>query len=105
MEGTKIQRRQFSPEFKLQVVLESLQRDTSMEAVCRKYGIVTSVVVRWRNEFKKRASEVFADKRTPAGKQKAYGFAPGQSPDELKRIIGELTVQNEILKKAQELLG
>jgi len=102
---TRIQRRQFAPEFKLQVVLESLQRDTTMEGVCRKYGIVTSVVVRWRDEFKKRAAMVFADKRTTDGKRKAYGFQPGQSPDELKRIIGELAVQNEILKKAQELLG
>jgi transposase-like protein len=105
MEQTKVQRMAFNPEFRLQVVLESLQRDTTVEAVCHKYAIVTSVVVRWRNEFKKRAFEVFADKRTPNGKRKAYGFAPGQSPDELKRIIGELTVENEILKKAQELLG
>lgn len=104
MDQTRV-RRQFTPEFKLQVVLESFQRDTSMEAVCRKYGIVHSVVVRWRGEFKQRAAEVFADKRTPTGRQKAYGYLPGQAPDELKRIIGELTVQNEILKKAQELLG
>ncbi len=106
METTsKIQRRHFTPEFKLQVVLESLQRDTTIETVCRKYGIVTSVVVRWRQEFKRRAAEVFADKRNPLGKAQAYGFLPGQSPDDLKKIIGELTVQNEILKKAQELFG
>ena len=56
-------------------------------------------------EFKKREIEVFIDKRNPADKARLNGFKPGQSPDDLKKIIGELTVQNEILKKAQELLG
>lgn len=100
-----IQRRQFSAEFKLQVVLESIQRDTTIEAVCRKHGIVSSMVHRWREEFKKRAIQIFIDKRNPVNKARLNGFKPGQSPDDLKKIIGELTVQNEILKKAQELLS
>lgn len=99
------QRRQFSPEFKLQVVLESIQRDTTIEAVSRKYGIVSSVIIRWRREFKEKAAIVFADKRNPAGKARANGYKMGESPDDLKRIIGELTVQNEILKKVPGLLG
>lgn len=101
----QIKRRQFTPEQKLQVVLESLQRDTTIEAVSRKHGIVTSVILRWRKEFKEKAAMVFEDKRNPKGKAKASGYRPGESPDELKRIIGELTVQNEILKKVQGLLG
>lgn len=101
----QIKRRQFTPEQKLQVVLESLQHDTTLEAVSRKYTIVTSVIIRWRREFKEKAAVVFSDKRNPAGKAKANGFKPGESPDELKRIIGELTVRNEILKKVQGLLG
>ncbi len=101
----RIQRRQFTPEQKLQVVLESFQRDTTLDAVSRKYNIVTSVIMRWRKEFREKASVVFSDKRNPKGKAQANGYQPGQSPDELKRIIGELTVQNEILKKVQGLLG
>jgi transposase len=99
------QRRQFTPEFKVQVVLESLQRDTPIEAVSRKYGIISSVIIRWRKAFKEKAAVVFADQRNPKGKALANGFKPGQSPDDLKRIIGELTVQNEILKKVPGLLG
>lgn len=99
------QRRQFTPEQKLQVVLESLQRDTTLEAVSRKYSIVSSVIIRWRREFKERASIVFEDKRNPKKKALANGYKPGESPDELKRIIGDLTVQNEILKKVPGLLG
>jgi len=99
------QRRQFTPEQKLQVVLESLQRDTTLDAVSRKYNIVTSVILRWRKDFREKAAVVFSDKRNPKGKAVANGYRPGESPDELKRIIGELTVQNEILKKVQGLLG
>lgn len=101
----KQQRRQFSPEQKLQVVLESLQHDTTLEAVSRKFNIVTSVILRWRKEFRQKAAVVFSDKRNPKGKAQTNGFRPGESPDELKRIIGELTVQNEILKKVQGFLG
>jgi transposase len=103
--STGHEKRHFTPEFKLQVVLESLQRDTTIEAVSRKYTIVSSVINRWRAEFKTHAVEIFIDRRNPKKKAAAYGFKPGQSPDELKRIIGELTVQNEILKKVPGLLG
>lgn len=105
MDNQQQQRRYFPPEVKLQVVLESLQRDTTMEAVSRKYSIVSSVIIRWRKEFKEKAAVVFSDKRNPKGKAQANGYKIGESPDELKRIIGELAVQNEILKKAQGLLG
>lgn len=101
----KKERRHFTPEYKLQVVLESFQRDTTLEAVSRRYGIVSSVIIRWRREFKERAAVVFVDKRDPNRKAIASGYKPGESPDELKRIIGELAVQNEILKKVPGLLG
>lgn len=105
MDNQQIQRRYFTPEYKLQVVLESLQRDTTIESVCRRYSIVSSVIIRWRKEFKEKAAVVFTDKRNPKGKARVYGYKPGESPDDLKRIIGELAVQNEILKKVQGLLG
>ena len=98
-------RKQYPPEFKLKVVLESLQRDTTLEAVRRKFGVSNSMIHRWRQEFHAGAAEVFVDKRNPRQKAQAQGYAPGESPDELKHLIGELTVQNEILKKVQGLLG
>ena len=105
MDTQKKQRRYFTPEQKLQIVLESMQRDTTLEAVSRRYGIVSSVIIRWRKAFKEKAAVVFADQRNPKGKATANGYKPGESPDELKRIIGELTVQNEILKKVPGLLS
>ena len=51
------------------------------------------------------ATSVFTDKRDPEQKALTQGYAPGESPDDLKKIIGNLTVQNEILKKVSGLLG
>ena len=102
MENT---RKQYTPEFKLKVVLESLQRETTLEEVRTKFGVSTSMIHRWRQEFQARAADIFLDKGNPRQKAQAAGYAPGESPDDLKKLIGELTVQNEILKKAQGLLA
>jgi transposase len=99
------QRKQYPPEFKLKVVLESLQRETTLEEVRTKFGVSTSMIHRWRQEFQAKAAEVFVDKRNPKRKAQAQGYAPAESPDDLKKLIGELLVQNEILKKAQGLLA
>jgi transposase len=98
-------RKQYTAEFKLKVVLESLQRDTTLEEVRRKFGVTNSMIHRWRQEFQAKAADIFVDKRNPKQKAQAQGYAPGESPDDLKRLIGELTVQNEILKKVSGLLG
>jgi transposase-like protein len=98
-------RKSYNSEFKVTVVLESMQRDTTIEAVCRKYGVHSSLVNRWRKEFKENIGKVFEDKRSLSCRGALSGYPPGQSPDDLKRIIGELTVENDILKKASRLLG
>ena len=41
-------RKQYTPEFKFKVVMESLQRDTTLEEVCRKYTVSSSMVSWWR---------------------------------------------------------
>ncbi|MFL5628930.1 MAG: transposase [Ktedonobacteraceae bacterium] len=99
-----VQKKQYTAEFKFEVVLESFQRDTTIEEVCRKFGLASSVIHRWRKEFQEHGPNVFADKRDPPTRRQAQGFAPGESPDELKKLIGDLTVQNELLKKSRGLL-
>jgi transposase len=98
-------RKQYTSEFKLKVVLESLQRDTTLEEVRTKFGVTNSMIHRWRQEFQAKAADIFVDKRNPKQKAQAQGYAPGESPADLKRLIGELTVQNDMLKKVPGLLG
>lgn len=92
-------------DFKAKAVLESLQRETTLEAVCYKFGVSRSQLSRWRQEFQEKVPGLFVDKRHPKEKALSQGYEPGESPDDLKKIIGELTVQNEIRKKASRLLG
>ena len=91
-------RKQYTPEFKFKVVLESLQRDTTLEEVCRKYSVSSSMVSRWRQAFQQKGPEIFADQRDPASRSKAQGYALEESSDDLKKLIGDLTVHNAILK-------
>jgi hypothetical protein len=63
------------------------------------------MIHRWREEFKTHLSVLFSDKRNPKAKAQAQGYPPGESPDDLKKLIGDLTVQLDILKKVQGLLG
>ena len=88
----------YSPEFKAEVSLESFQRDTTIEAVRESYGVSKSVINKWRKTFKANLPLVFSLGQNL--KQQ-----PSESVEELKRIIGGLTVQLEILKKARGLLA
>ncbi len=40
------QRKQYAAEFKLRAVMESFQRDTTQEEVCRKFSISSSMLHR-----------------------------------------------------------
>src|SRR5438067_12779276 len=85
-------RKQYTPEFKAKVVLESLQRDTTIQEVRKKYGVSNSMIRRWREQFQKNLPLLLGDKRNPKAKPQAHGYEPGESPDDLKRSIGELTL-------------
>jgi len=100
-----MEKKTYAADFKVKAVMESFQRDTTLEAVCQKFGVSRAQLCRWRQEFQEKAPSLFPDKRNPKEKAISQGYKPGEAPDDLKKIIGELTVQNEILKKASGLLG
>lgn len=89
----KGKRKQHTPEFTCKVVLESLQRDTTMEEVCRMFGVSSTRISRWRQAFQQKGPGLFADQRDSMRQRKALGNDPGESPDDLKKLIGELTMQ------------
>lgn len=89
--------RQFTPEFKLQVVLDLLSGVKTMAQVCREHRLKDSVVYRWRQQFIDRAPLVFArpEKANPEQARVA----------ELERMVGRLTMELEAVKKASNLLS
>ena len=60
-----MEKKTYTSEFKVKVVLESLQRDTTVEAVCQKFGVSRSQLWRWRQEFQERAPDLFAVQTQP----------------------------------------
>lgn len=87
--------KQFSPEFKVKVVLEALQGQKSQAQVCRENNVADELVSRWRQEFLERAPEIFMTARTRSAEQERI--------TELERLVGQQTLELNILKKASPL--
>lgn len=87
-------RKHYDNEYKARIVLESLQKTITQERILAKYGISASMLNRWRKQFLANAHTAFDQ---PKSKKRAD---EKDSPEYLKKIIGDITVENEILKKA-----
>lgn len=88
-------RSRYDTDFKLKVVLESLQRDTTIEKVRMKYNISPTAINKWRKQFRNNAHLAFEAQSKRKAKQ-----SEEESPGYLKKVIGDITVENSILKKA-----
>ena len=96
MTGAKKQRK-FSPEFKLNVVLESYASGNASETADR-HSIHITQLNTWRKKLLTDGVRAFLPKR--------QGMSTEQKKlEEYEKIIGRLTIQNELLKKTQELLA
>ena len=89
--------RKFSPEFKAKVVLDILTNGKSLGQASREYGIKDSVLSRWKQEFIERSSQLF--QQGPASDDHDQHIA------DLERVIGRLTVELEMAKKASRYLN
>jgi transposase len=90
-------RRKFTAEFKAQSVLELLSGAKSSAELCREHQIASSLLADWKTIFLTRATSVF-DNSESSSSQDASRVA------ELERLVGRLTLENDILKKATGIL-
>lgn len=89
MAGT---RRQFTAEFKAKVVLQLVSGEKTASELCRAHKLNPNVLNRWRSEFVEQASSIFEKGGAHQGDQQRIA--------ELERLVGQLTMQLEIAKKA-----
>ena len=90
--------RTFTPEFKTQVVLQVLTGIKSATEVCREHQLGPNVFYRWREEFLQNAARAFDNHdRSPDSDQQRIA--------ELEQMVGRLTLQLEVAKKASSLLN
>ena len=89
-------RRSFSPEFKARVVLEVLSGQRSKAEACRHYQIKDSLLARWTKQFLERTPSLFENKQQ-------HSTADPQRVVELERMVGRLTMELDLAKKASQL--
>lgn len=90
-------RRKFTAEFKSQVVLQVLSGERTMAEICREHELTAQMVSDWKAQFLAGAAQVF-EKGKPEHEEQARIA-------ELERMVGKLTMQLEIAKKASSLLA
>jgi transposase-like protein len=94
-------RRTFSPEFKLETVLDLLRGEKSVAQICRERNIGESLLYKWRDAFCERAPGLFAD-----GRSSGNGSDPqAERIADLERLVGRQAMEIEVLKKAGSLLN
>ena len=90
-------RRTFTPDFKAQVVLEELTGVKDKAEICREHQLRPQVFTRWKTEFLERAPEIFATQPSRGDEQARIA--------ELERMVGRLTMELEVAKKASNVLS
>jgi transposase len=95
-------RKKYSAEEKIRIVLGGLRGDESIAELCRREGLSQSMYYKWSKEFME------------AGKQRLAGNTKRQADstdvkdlrkqnNQLKELVAELALKNKVLKKS--LLG
>jgi transposase-like protein len=81
-------------EFKLQVVRQIASGEKRPAQVCRQYQLANSLLARWRAEYAERGEAAFTP-RQPTGAETLEARIA-----DLERCLGQLTLENMVLKKA-----
>ena len=90
-------RRRFTPEFKARVVLDVLTGQQSPAEACRKHALSPNLLSLWKATFLQRAHAAFEADDHHSDEQVRIA--------ELERLVGRLTMEHEVLKKASTLLA
>jgi len=92
-------RRAFSADFKLDTVMEGFRGEKNISRICRERDITDSLYYKWRDIFLEQSKDIFKERRGTNATGDEDRIA------ELERMIGRLTMENDILKKAKSWLG
>ena len=93
-------RRKFSSEEKIRIVLEGMRGEESIAAICRREGIHANLYYTWSKNFmeagKKRLN---GDTQREANTDEVRSLR--NENDQLKRLLAELYLEKETIKKSQ----
>ena len=87
------ERRRFSAAFKQQVIGELLSGVCSLAQLSRRHDVSSGLILYWKKRYEEAG---LAEGPSPSEKRFLVRIA------ELERMVGRLTMENELLKKAVE---
>ncbi|MEG1828015.1 transposase [Niameybacter sp.] len=90
-------RRNFTPEFKTQVVLTLLREEKDLAALTSEHDIAPNMLRNWKKEFLTNVSSAFSNKKEVAFEEEKIAYE--NKIDQLYNTIGQLTVDVNWLKK------
>ena len=95
---SKRKRRNYTPEFKAEIVLKALSGETPQAELCRRHNISEDQLSQWKQQFLENAATLFesGDK----GSQDA-----AEHIAHLEQLVGQLTMELDIHKKAKAWLS
>jgi len=90
-------KKSWSPEQKQKIILAGLKNDMSVAELCRRHGVSDAMYYKWKKTF----FESGLNGLKSNGKVSSAEASLQRENEELKALIGELTVENRFLKKIQ----
>ena len=91
-------RGKWSAEEKQKIVLAGLRNETSASELCRRHGVSDTMYYKWKQAFLDGGLNALRRNGKAGGRQES---ALQRENEDLKAMIGELTVENRFLKKIQ----
>jgi transposase len=90
-----LKRRTFTREFKLQVIREVEAGKTQAQAA-REYQVSDNTISKWRRQLRQYKERAFAGR--------GHTYTDESRLNELERMVGRLTMENDFLKKLLQKL-
>lgn len=93
----KRRQRNFTPEFKAEVVLEALRGESSQAELCRRHNLSEEQLSKWKQQFVENSASLF-EPIDKASKDAVEQIA------HLEQLVGKLTLALDIHKKAASII-
>ena len=93
-------KRQFTSEFKVNVVLELLREERTLGEIASAYQINPNQLATWRREFLERAPGLFDEPKAMRAQRKADQEVVVER-DRLLKTVGQLTMERDFLQAIQ----
>jgi len=92
-------RKKFDPALKARVALEAIKGEKTLAELSSEYGVHATQIVQWKQELIRRSADLFAKPDNSLSQQNQ------ELTDKLHKTIGEITMENNWLKKKLQILA